>query len=322
MTITGSKVESYALLGSEIENVRVGLIEKIEKHPDADKLVVCQVNFGVRKLQIVTAAKNVFEGALVPVAVSPEGEKTVAKLAGGVEIKTGKLRGVVSEGMFCSISELGLDLHDMPGAATDGILILNDIPCSPGDDICEVLRLYDKSVDFEITPNRPDCLSVIGLAREASAAFSRPLMLSAPKVKGAGGNINDMLSVSVESKNCSRYCAKIVKNVKIAPSPLWMRMRLRASGVRPINNIVDITNYVMLEYGQPMHSFDYSGISGNKITVRQALEGEKFATLNKTERALTPDMLVIADSSRPIGVAGVMGGENSEITDTTKGRCI
>lgn len=318
MTVSGSKVETYEELGKEIENVRIGLITKIEQHPDAERLVVCQVNFGDRNLQIVTAAKNVFEGALVPVAVSPEGEKVVAKLAHGVEIKTGKLRGVTSEGMFCSIEELGLDTHDMPGAATDGILILNDYPCKAGDDIHDVLSLNDTAVEFEITPNRPDCLSVIGLAREASATFGRPLNIPTPAVKGSDGNVRDYVNVSVDSKKCSRYCARVVKNVKIAPSPLWLRMRLRAAGVRPINNIVDITNYVMIEYGQPMHAFDYACLDGHEIVVREAGDGEIFRTLDSQERALTPDMLVIADKDRPVGIAGVMGGENSEITDATK----
>lgn len=318
MTVSGSKVETYEELGKEIENVRVGLITKIEQHPDAERLVICQVNFGDRNLQIVTAAKNVFEGALVPVAVSPEGEKVVAKLAHGVEIKTGKLRGVTSEGMFCSIEELGLDTHDMPGAATDGILILNDYPCKAGDDIHDVLSLNDTAVEFEITPNRPDCLSVIGLAREASATFGRPLNIPTPAVKGSDGNVRDYVNVSVDSKKCSRYCARVVKNVKIAPSPLWLRMRLRAAGVRPINNIVDITNYVMIEHGQPMHAFDYACLDGHEIVVREAGDGEIFRTLDSQERALTPDMLVIADKDRPVGIAGVMGGENSEITDATK----
>ena len=318
MTVSGSKVETYEELGKEIENVRVGLITKIEQHPDAERLVICQVNFGDRNLQIVTAAKNVFEGALVPVAVSPEGEKVVAKLAHGVEIKTGKLRGVTSEGMFCSIEERGLDTHDMPGAATDGILILNDYPCKAGDDIHDVLSLNDTAVEFEITPNRPDCLSVIGLAREASATFGRPLNIPTPAVKGSDGNVRDYVNVSVDSKKCSRYCARVVKNVKIAPSPLWLRMRLRAAGVRPINNIVDITNYVMIEYGQPMHAFDYACLDGHEIVVREAGDGEIFRTLDSQERALAPDMLVIADKDRPVGIAGVMGGENSEITDATK----
>lgn len=323
MTDTGSKVEGYELLGEEIENVRVGLIKKIEQHPDAERLVICQVDMGSRMLQIVTAAKNVFEGAYVPVAMSPEGEKMVAKLAHGVEIKTGKLRGALSEGMFCSIEELGLTTHDMPFAATDGILILNDENLdgrtfAPGDDIRDVLGMRDTAVEFEITPNRPDCLSVIGLARESAASFDRHLTLPAPKGVESGDDIKNYLDVSIsDTEKCMRYSARVIKNVKIAPSPLWLRMRLRASGVRPINNIVDITNYVMLEYGQPMHAFDYSCLTGKKIDVRTAGDKEEFITLDDNKRELTSDMLVIADSVRPVAIAGVMGGANSEIEDDT-----
>lgn len=323
MTDTGSKVEGYELLGEEIENVRVGLIKKIEQHPDAERLVICQVDMGSRMLQIVTAAKNVFEGAYVPVAMSPEGEKMVAKLAHGVEIKTGKLRGALSEGMFCSIEELGLTTHDMPFAATDGILILNDENLdgrtfAPGDDIRDVLGMRDTAVEFEITPNRPDCLSVIGLARESAASFDRHLTLPAPKVTESGDDIKNYLDVSIsDTKKCMRYSARVIKNVKIAPSPLWLRMRLRASGVRPINNIVDITNYVMLEYGQPMHAFDYSCLTGKKIDVRTAGDKEEFITLDDNKHELTSDMLVIADSVRPVAIAGVMGGANSEIEENT-----
>lgn len=319
MTDTGSKVETYENTGDEIDNVRVGLIEKIEKHPDAEKLVVCQVNCGEKTLQIVTAAKNVFEGAIVPVCYCPQNEKRVTKLHGGTEIKTGKLRGVVSEGMFCSIEELGLTTHDMPDAATDGILILNGMDAKPGDDIKDVLMLNDDVIDYEITPNRPDCLSVIGLAREASATFGRKLTIPTPSVKESGDDINKYISVRIDdSEKCFRYTARVVKNVKIAPSPLWMRMRLRAAGVRPINNIVDITNYVMIEYGQPMHAFDYECIDGNQIIVRTAGDKEIFRTLDSQERELESDMLVIADGKKPVGIAGVMGGENSEITESTK----
>ncbi|MBQ0009487.1 MAG: phenylalanine--tRNA ligase subunit beta, partial [Ruminococcus sp.] len=285
----------------------------------AERLVVCQVNVGERTIQIVTAAKNVFEGALVPVCYCPSDLNNVAKLAGGVEIKKGKLRGVVSEGMFCSIAELGLTLHDMPNAPTDGILILNDeVPCKPGDDICDVLGLYDTAVEFEITPNRPDCLSVIGLAPESAVSFDRPFSLKKPVVKEAGDDVKNYLDVSIaDTKRCFRYSARVVKNVKIEPSPLWLRMRLRASGVRPINNIVDITNYVMLEYGQPMHAFDYTCLSGKKICVRTAGDREEFRTLDDTVRNLESDMLVIADETKPVAIAGVMGGANSEITDGT-----
>lgn len=319
MTDTGSKVENYTVVGSEIDNVRVGLIKKIEQHPDAERLVICQVDCGEKTIQVVTAAKNVFEGAYVPVCYCPADEKRVAKLADGTEIKTGKLRGALSEGMFCSIAELGLTTHDMPNAPTDGILILNDLSPVAGQDIKELLMMNDEAVEFEITPNRPDCLSVIGLAREAAASFERKLTIPTPKVKECGDDIKKYLSVKIsDNEKCFRYSARVVKNVKIEPSPLWLRMRLRASGVRPINNIVDITNYVMLEYGQPMHAFDYKCLSGSAIDVRTAAQDEIFYTLDGQERKLSSDMLVIADSEKPVAIAGVMGGQNSEITDETK----
>lgn len=319
MTDTGSKVEGYTLLGSEIENVRVGLITKIEPHPDAERLVVCQVDCGEKTLQVITAATNVFEGAYVPVCYCPRDEKRVSKLASGAQIKSGKLRGLISEGMFCSIEELGLTTHDMPGAATDGILILNDmVPCKPGDDIVDVLMMRDRAVEFEITPNRPDCLSVIGLARESAASFGRELHIPSPVVTEAGDDVRNYIDIEIKDREkCFRYSARVIKNVKIAPSPLWMRMRLRASGVRPINNIVDITNYVMLEYGQPMHAFDYKCLDGKHIEVRTAGDKETFLTLDGQPRALEADMLVIADGKKPVGIAGVMGGANSEITEDT-----
>ena len=319
MTDTGSKVEGYTLLGSEIENVRVGLITKIERHPDAERLVVCQVDCGEKTIQVITAATNVFEGAYVPVCYCPRDEKRVSKLASGAQIKSGKLRGLISEGMFCSIEELGLTTHDMPGAATDGILILNDVvPCKPGDDIVDVLMMRDRAVEFEITPNRPDCLSVIGLARESAASFGRELHIPSPVVTEAGDDVRNYIDIEIKDKEkCFRYSARVIKNVKIAPSPLWMRMRLRASGVRPINNIVDITNYVMLEYGQPMHAFDYKCLDGKHIEVRTAGDKETFLTLDGQPRALEADMLVIADGKKPVGIAGVMGGANSEITEDT-----
>ena len=321
MTDTGSKVEGYELCGSEVSGVRVGLILSVEQHPDAERLVVCQVDCGEKTLQIVTAAKNVFAGAYVPVCYCPRDEKRVVKLATGHEIKSGKLRGVISEGMFCSIEELGLTLHDMPGAPTDGILILNAYPelaYKPGDDIVDVLAMRDKAVEFEITPNRPDCLSVIGLARETAASFDREARIPTPVVKEADGNINDYIDIAIkDTEKCFRYSARVVKNVKIEPSPLWLRMRLRASGVRPINNIVDITNYVMLEYGQPMHAFDYACLDGKHIEVRTAGDKEVFMTLDNQERHLESDMLVIADGKKPVAIAGVMGGANSEIKDDT-----
>ncbi len=321
MTDTGSKVEGYELLGSEVQNVRVGLIKEVKQHPDAERLVICQVDCGEKTIQIVTAAKNVFEGAYVPVCYCPQDEKRVTVLASGDQIKCGKLRGALSEGMFCSIEELGLTLHDMPGAPTDGILILNayeELTYKPGDDIVDVLGMRDEAVEFEITPNRPDCLSVIGLARESAASFEKKLHIPTPVVKESGDDIHNYVDIAIKDETrCFRYSARVVKNVKIEPSPLWLRMRLRASGVRPINNIVDITNYVMLEYGQPMHAFDYTCLDGSHIEVRTAGDQETFMTLDDQKRALEPDMLVIADSKKPVAIAGVMGGANSEIKDTT-----
>ena len=313
MTDTGSKVEGYEVLGAEIENVVVGEILSVVAHPDSDHLVICMVNVGEdAPRQIVTGASNVFAGALVPVAKAP------AKLPGGVVIKAGKLRGVASDGMMCSIAELGLTLHDMPYAIEDGILILKE-DCKAGDDIRDVLKLSDTVVEYEITPNRPDCLSVIGLARETGASFDRAVKYHTPVVRGAGDDIANYLSVRVDVPDlCPRYTAKVVKNVRIAPSPLWMRARLRAAGVRPINNIVDITNYVMLEYGQPMHAFDYTCLSGNQIVVRAATDGEVFRSLDSIDHTLRAGMAVIADAEKPVALAGVMGGENSEICDTTK----
>jgi len=311
MTDTGSKVEGYEVLGEEVQNVKVGKINKIERHPDADRLVVCQVDIGIgNDIQIITAATNVFEGALVPVAVAP------AHVMGG-EIKKTKMRGIESNGMFCSISELGLTLNDMPYAIEDGILILKE-ECKPGDDIKELLKLEDTVVEFEITSNRPDCLSVIGLARETAASFNLPAVYHTPVVKGSGDSVENYISVEVKDvEKCPRYSARFVKNVKIEPSPLWLRMRLRAAGVRPINNIVDITNYVMLEYGQPMHAFDYVCLDGSKIIVRTASEGEVFKSLDDKDHTLSSDMLVIADEKKAVALAGVMGGANSEIKDST-----
>ena len=311
MTMSGSKVECYSEEADYITNCVVGRIINIEKHPDADKLQVCQVDVGDRSVQIVTAATNVFEGALVPVALDN------STLANGVKIKKGKLRGVVSEGMMCSVAELGVTVHDFPYAIEDGILIIQEC-CKPGDNIRDALGINDTTVEFEITSNRPDCLSVIGLAREAAATFDKELHLPQPKVQHESGNINDLLSVEVKNPDlCRRYVARMVRDIKIAPSPRWMRERLRASGVRPINNLVDITNYVMLEYGQPMHAFDYKYLKGGKIVVRNAAEGESITTLDGVERKLTPDMLVICDEEKPSCVAGVMGGEYSGIQDDT-----
>lgn len=311
MTDTGSKVEGYEILGDDIENVVAGTITHIEKHPDSDHLLICTLECGEEQpRQIVTGAQNVFEGACVPVAKAP------AKLPGGVVIKSGKLRGVVSNGMLCSIGELNLTLHEVPYAVEDGILIL-DREYTPGTDIRDVLKLRDTVVEFEITPNRPDCLSVIGLARETGASYNRKVSYHTPQVKESGDAISAYLDVSVESPLCKRYTARVVKNVKIEPSPLWMRMRLHAAGVRPINNIVDITNYVMLEYGQPMHAFDYKCIDGKKIVVREAEDNEKFISLDDVPHTLSKGMLVISDENKAVALAGVMGGANSEIKDDT-----
>ena len=312
MTMSGSKVEGVEVLGSEIANVVVGKVVSIERHPDSDHLWVCQVDVGQESpVQIVTGAQNVREGDLVPAALHK------STLPGGVKIEKGKLRGVLSEGMLCSLGELGLTVNDYPYAIADGIFILQE-DCKPGDDIRDVVGLRDSVVDFEITNNRPDCLSVRGLAREAAVTFGTPLKLHEPAVKGSGDSILNYLDVEIANPElCSRYTARFIKNVKIAPSPEWLRRRLRASGIRPINNIVDITNYVMLEYGQPMHSFDYRCISGSRIVVRTAAEGEEMATLDGSPRALKTGMLVIADDTKPIGLAGIMGGQNSEITEDT-----
>ena len=312
MTMSGSKVEGVEVLGEEISNVVVGKVLSMERHPDSDHMWICQVDVGKGEpLQIVTGAQNVSVGDLVPTALHK------STLPGGKKIEKGKLRGQKSEGMLCSLGELGLTVNDYPYAIADGIFIIQE-PCTVGQDIHEVVGLNDSVVEFEITNNRPDCLSVIGLAREAAVTFDQELKLHTPVVKGSGGSIHDYLDVEIRnSELCPRYTARFVKNVKIEPSPEWLRRRLRASGIRPINNIVDITNYVMLEYGQPMHSFDYRCISGSKIIVRNAAPEETMSTLDGGARALTPDMLVIADETKAIGLAGIMGGLNSEITDDT-----
>ena len=316
MTDTGSKVEGFEVLGEEISNVIVAKVEKMERHPDSDHLFICQVNIGNGVVtQIVTGAQNVNEGDIVPAAIP------VAHLPGGITIKPGKLRGVESNGMLCSMGELGLTENDMPGKVSDGILILDpEFEDKLGMDIKEALLMNDTVVEFEITSNRPDCLSVIGLARESAISFDKPFSVPVPVVKetGDGDDIKNYLSVEInDSDLCFRYAAKVVKNVKIAPSPLWMRMRLRAAGVRPINNIVDITNYVMLEYGQPMHAFDYSCLDGSKINVRRAKDGELFRSLDDKDHTLDSTMLVIADEKKACALAGVMGGANSEIKDDT-----
>ncbi len=313
MTLSGSKVELTEEPSEEIKNVVVGKVLDIVRHENSDHMWVCQIDAGTGEpIQIVTGAQNVKKGDLVPVAMHK------SLLPGGVKIEKGKLRGVESCGMLCSLKELGLDLHDFPDAIEDGIWIITEDGIKPGDDIRPIIGADDSLVEFEITNNRPDCFSMIGLARETAVTFDKPLKLHEPVVKGCGGDIREHLSVEIKNSTlCPRYCARMVKNIKIAPSPKWMRQRLRAAGVRPINNMVDITNYVMLEYGQPMHAFDYACLNGGKIIVRNAEDGEKMNTLDGTPRALTSSMLVIADSTKPVGIAGVMGGENSEITEST-----
>ena len=315
LTVFGQKVETWERMDAEIKNVVVGKVLSMVRHPNSDHMFICQVDVGQEApVQIVTGAQNVHEGDLVPAALHN------SWLPGGVHITKGKLRGEVSNGMLCSFGELGLTQNDLPGVFADGIWILEPEAGKPGDDINLVIGNDDTVVDFEITNNRPDCYSIIGLARETAAAFGRHMKHHDPVVHGSdAGSIFEHLDVEVPAeKLCNRYTSRMVANVKIGPSPKWMRQRLRANGVRPINNIVDITNYVMLEYGQPMHAFDYRYVSSGKILVREAQEGESMTTLEGTQRALKPGMLVIADETKPIGLAGIMGGLNSEIRDDTR----
>ena len=314
MTVFGQKVETYERMDAEIRGVVVGRVDSMVRHPNSDHMWICQMDVGQEALvQIVTGAQNVHPGDLVPVALHN------SWLPGGVHITKGKLRGERSNGMLCSFQELGLTQNDLPGVFADGIWILNDEDCQIGQDINLVIGNDDTVVDFEITNNRPDCYSIIGLARESAAAFGMEMKHHEPLVKGSdAGQIFDYLDVEVPAEAlCKRYSSRMVANVKIAPSPKWLRQRLRANGVRPINNIVDITNYVMLEYGQPMHAFDFRYVSSGKIVVREALEGETLTTLDGNMRSLKAGMLVIADDNKPIGLAGIMGGENSEILDDT-----
>ena len=314
MTLAGQKVETTTRMDEDIKNVVVGKVLSMARHENSDHMWVCMVDVAEGEpLQIVTGAQNVHEGDLVPVA------KHNSYLPGGVHITKGKLRGVESNGMLCSYKELGLTEHDCPEAYADGIWILNDEGVEIGEDMNKVIGNDDSIVEFEITNNRPDCYSLIGLARETAAAFNVPMKHHEPIVNGgAEGVLTDLLDVEVEAEDlCPRYTARMVRNVKIAPSPKWLRQRLRSAGVRPINNIVDITNYVMIEYGQPMHAFDYRYVSGGKIIVRRAGEDKTLTTLDSNVRSLQPDMLVIADETKPVGLAGIMGGENSEIVSDT-----
>lgn len=312
MTMSGSKVESVENIGKDIKNVVVGKITSIEKHPDADKLVVCQVDIGQETIQIVTGAKNVFEGAIIPVALHG------ATLSGGLKIKNSKLRGVPSQGMMCSIEELGYTRVEYPEAPEDGIYIFNSL-VELGADVCDILELKEDVVEFELTSNRPDCYSVIGIAREVAATFGKSLKLRDINILEKGEeNTKDIINVEIQNQDiCKRYIARAVKSVKVGPSPQWMRHRLATSGIRPINNIVDITNYVMLEYGQPIHAFNLTSIENAKIIVRNAKEGESIKTLDGVTRTLNSQTLVIADTNKPIAIAGIMGGEDSGVTEET-----
>ena len=322
LTLSGTKVEYFENLDKNLSKIVVGQIKNIDRHPDADKLVICQVDIGSEVIQIVTGATNVFEGAKVPVVL--DGGRVAGGHDGsplpenGIPIKAGKLRGVDSFGMMCSIEELGSTRDYYPEAPEDGIYIFKD-DVTVGDDAIEVLGLHDTVFEYEITSNRVDCYSVLGIAREAAVTFNKKFNMPDNTVKGNTEDVNDYVSVEViDTDLCSRYCARVVKNIKLGPSPEWMQRRLAASGIRPINNIVDITNYVMEEYGQPMHAFDLDQVEGHKIVVKRAKDGEKFMTLDGQERTLDSEMLMINDAGKAIGIAGIMGGENSKITDDVK----
>jgi len=318
MTLSGSKVEGYEQLDADLDKIVIGQVTKIEKHPDADKLVICQVNVGSETLQIVTGAPNVFEGAKVPVVLDGgrvAGGHDGTKTPGGIKIKKGKLRGVESSGMMCSIEELGSNREMFPDAPENGLYIFDeDAPV--GENAVAYLGLDDSVVEYEITSNRVDCFSVLGIAREAAATFHKEFVPPVVTETGNNEDVNDYIKVSVKDQDlCSRYTARVVKNIKFAPSPKWMQERLRAHGIRPINNLVDITNYVMEEYGQPMHAYDLDTIEGKEIIVRRAAAGEKFVTLDGQERQLDENVLMICDAKKAVGIAGIMGGENSMITD-------
>ncbi len=322
MTLSGSHVENYEKKDKNLEKIVVGKILKIERHPDADKLVVCQVDIGASEpIQIVTGAKNVKEQDVIPVVL--DGGKVAAahgdnnEYPDGIKIKKGKLRGVESNGMMCGIEELGSSRDFYPEAPEDGVYVFPDTAdVKPGDDAVKALGLDDVVVEYEITSNRVDCFSIIGMAREAAVTFDKPFYPPEIKATGNDEDVNDYVSVEVQAPDlCPRYCARVVKNLKIGPSPKWMQERLASQGIRSINNLVDITNYVMEEYGQPMHAFDLSTIAGNKIVVRRANDGDKFVTLDGQERCMDHDVLMICDGEKEIGIAGIMGGENSMVTD-------
>lgn len=318
MTLSGTKVEGFEKLDADLEKIVIGQIDKIEKHPDADKLIICQVNVGDESVQIVTGASNVKEGDKVPVVLDGgrvAGGHDGSKTPGGIKIKKGKLRGVPSYGMMCSIEELGSTKEMYPDAPENGIYIMPE-DAVVGSSAIDALGLNDVVFEYEITSNRVDCYSVVGIAREAAATFHKEFVPPVVTKTGNEEDVNDYIKVSVENKDlCSRYCARVVKNIKIAPSPKWMQRRLASVGIRPINNLVDITNYVMEEFGQPMHAFDLSKIAGNEIVVKNAQDGEKFVTLDGQERILDKDVLMICDREKEIAIAGIMGGENSMITD-------
>ena len=321
MTLSGTKVEGFEELDADLDKIVIGQIEKIEKHPDADKLVVCQVNIGTGTTQIVTGAPNVFEGAKVPVVLDGgrvAGGHDGSKTPGGIKIKKGKLRGVESNGMMCSIEELGSGRDMYPEAPEEGIYIFPE-DARVGESAVKALGLDDVVVEYEVTSNRVDCFSVVGIAREAAATFNKKFVPPVVTETGNDEDVNDYVKVSVENTDlCPRYCARVVKNIKIGPSPKWMQRRLASVGIRPINNLVDITNYVMEEYGQPMHAYDLETIAGHQIVVKTAQDGETFTTLDGQERKMDKDVLMICDGEKAIGIAGIMGGENSMITDDVK----
>ncbi len=319
MTLSGTKVEGYEVLDADLDKIVIGQIDKIEKHPDADKLIVCQVNVGSESVQIVTGANNVHEGDKVPVVLDggrvAGGHEPGSRVAGGIKIKKGKLRGIESRGMMCSIEELGSNRDMYPEAPEEGIYIFPD-DAEVGAGAVEALGLDDVVFEYEVTSNRVDCFSVVGIAREAAATFRKEFHPPVVTKTGNSEDVNDYIKVTVKDPDlCPRYCARVVKNIKIGPSPKWMQRRLASVGIRPINNLVDITNYVMEEYGQPMHAYDLDTIAEREIIVRTAAKGEKFTTLDGQEREMDESVLMICDGRKSIGIAGIMGGENSMITD-------